>query len=542
MPAKGSARRKSDGRGGISLKRLVAFYRGYENYILGVTLILVWILPGYLLSDREYSLEYDYIQNVRVAASLGENTLLPLNFGGFNFIPEHQGSEILRLMLCKLSGLPIQDLQILPIGAFLVPLTFFVLCKECFGKRIAALLSISVAFDPTIVMSSYHTTIYAWSRPMLLMFVYLYVKILDRRTPALLLLSIILFISLYSIYWTDPALMVVFALFINIIILIPRVLFRRQEQPIPRSTTIYIATAFTVIYLGFGEFAYNLLPSMFSKYASGQFGTAVFSLYQRVLQLVGLAQPAEEVFSTYGESSPILTIQLIRYLLMIIPVGLLLLKEGREIWKTRKITLGYDPLRIIMWALVGVLLFHTFLYSSYGHASTRYVAILGPIIAMIALDRFGGAHGKAWILPALLGIMACFNFIVEYPATPKHSNFAEVEPAANWFLARADQKKITSNVGTYGMFALMIAPKADLPMFTCYSDSVYAALTDPAARNGQLDALSGYIILDRKVSSHEMCPGFKFFEPLTQFLDSVSGYPGLDWIYDNGSIWILKPE
>src|SRR4030042_7208526 len=242
MPANGIARRKSNGQGRILWNRFVAFLREYENYFLGTALIVIWILPGYLLSEREYSLEYDYIQNVRVAASLEENILLPLNFGGFNFIPEHQGSEILRLILCKVSGLPIEDLQILPIGAFLVPLIFFVLCRECFGKWIAALLSISVAFDPTIVMSSYHTTIYAWSRPMLLMFVYLYVKILDRRTPALLLLAILLFISLYSIYWTDPALMVVFALIVNIIILVPRLLFRRQAPSLSRPPTLYIPT------------------------------------------------------------------------------------------------------------------------------------------------------------------------------------------------------------------------------------------------------------------------------------------------------------
>ena len=151
--------------------------------------------------------------------------------------------------------------------------------------------------------------------------------------------------------------------------------------------------------------------------------------------------------------------------------------------------------------------------------------------------------GKDRILPTLLGMMACLNFIIEYPVTPKHSSFAEVEPAANWFLEHSDQKKITSNVGTYGMFALMIAPKADLPVFTCYSDAVYEALRDPAARrDGQLGALGGYLILDRKVSSHEMCPGLKFYEPLTLYLDSVSNYPGLNWIYDNGSIWILKPD
>jgi hypothetical protein len=542
MPSQGAAREIPGGQGRIVLKRLIEFFRRYENYFLGAALIVLWTLPGYLLSIREYSLEYDYIQNVRVAASLDQNTLLPLNFGGFNFIPEHQGSEILRLILCKVSGLPIQDLQILPIGAFLVPLMFFVLGRELFGKWIAALLSISIAYDPTIVMSSYHTTIYAWSRPMLLMFIYLYVKILGRRTPELILLAIILFISVYSIYWTDPALMVVFAVFVNLIILVPRLLFRRGEQAGPRSTTLYIATAFTVIYLGFGEFAYNLLPSMLSKYAGGQFGTAVFSLYQRVLQLVGIAQPAEEVFSTYGESSPILTVQLVRYLLMILPVVLLVVKEAREIRKTRRITPGYDPQRIIMWALVAVLLFHTFLYSSYGHPSTRYVAIFGPLIAMIALDRFGGARGKAWILPSLLGAMACLNFIIEFPVNPIHSNFAEVEPAAIWFLERSEQPRITSNVGTYGMFSLMIASRADLPVFTCYSDSVYAALTDPTQRAGQLDALGGYIILDRKVSSHEMCPGFKFFEPLSKYLDAVSGYPGLEWIYDNGSIWIMKPD
>jgi len=525
-----------------NLPPVVARVREQEDYFLGVALVILWVLPGYLLSKAEYSLEYDYIQNVRVAASIGGHSLLPINFGGFNFIPEHQGSEILRLIFCIVSGLPIQILQILPIGAFLVPLTFFLVCRQCFDKWTAALLSISVAFDPTIVMSSYHTTIYAWSRPMLLLFVFLYIKIIHRRTPALLILAFLLFISLYSIYWTDPALMVMFALFLNLLLFLVGLILRRQGQSFSSSLTISIATAFTVIYLGFGEFTYNLLPSMFNKYTSGQFGTAVFSLYQRVLQLVGLAQPAEEVFSTYGESSPILTVQLIRYLLMILPVGLLLFQWSRKFWKSRKFTIEYDPLQIIMWSLIGVLLFHTFLYSSYGHASTRYVALLGPLVAAIALFRIGGSGRWRWILPFALGAMACANFAFEYPASPVHSTMAEVKPAAIWFSTYGVEQRVNSNVGTYGMLALMMAPYAELPTFVCYTDSTYAALIDPPGGDGGLAGLGGYIILDLKVASHEMCPGFKFFTPLTDYLDRVSANPDLSWIYDNGSIWILKPD
>jgi hypothetical protein len=523
------------------MKQILTIIRDHKNFFLGLLLVTIWVLPGFLLSSSDYSLEYDYIQNVRIAASLNKDYLIPLDFGGFNFIPEHQGSELLRLILGKVCGLSVQELQSLPIGAILVPLAFYIVCRQFLNPKVAALLSVSVAFDPTVVFSSYHTSIYAWSRPLLLTFVLLYSMILQKKTPGLVILSIMVFTTLFTIYWTGSALMISFTFLVNVLLATAWVTSVRRGASAPSALTISNAIAFLVIYLGFGEFAYNLLPSIIGQGASGQLGSAFFSLTQRVLQLIGLAPPEETVYATYGGTSPTLTIQVFRYLLMSFPVIWLLIKGVIKATATRKIILSQNPTSLVLWSLVGTVLSHTLLYSSYGHASTRYVALLGPLIAAMALAMCTTSDRIRVGFATVLGLLACANFAIAYPQVPQHASWAEIRPAATWFLEKAEQKILISNVGTYGMFAVESAPNAIPPMYTCYSDTEYASVINAEDEASQSQEPRGYIVIDKKVTSHEICPGFLYFEPLSGQLDQINHNTNINSIYDNGSIRILAP-
>jgi len=525
------------------MRHILAVFGDHRVKGIGLALLLVfiWALPGCLLSVNDYSFEYVYIQNVRVAASLNKDHLLPLDFGVFYFIPEHQGSELLRLILCKVSGLTIQELQFLPLGAILVPLAFYVLCKEFFGSRVAALLSISIAFDPTVVLGSYHTAIYAWSRPLLLVFVFIYVRILRKKTQSLILLSVLVFIGLFSVYWTGSALMVSFAFLTNILIAISWFASARRDSSAPRSLTLSNALVFLIIYLGFGEFAYRLLPNMLGQDASGKFGSAFYSLTHRVLQLVGLAAPEQATYSTYSDVSPVQTMQVFRYLLMLLPIVWLVFKEIRNVITARKIKPSQDVASLVLWSLVGVLLTHTFIYSSYGHASTRYIALLGPLVATIALDKCRAADRIKMAFVTVLGLLACVNFVLARPQTPQRASWAEVGPAAAWFSENVEQTVLVSNVGTYGMFAVESAPRATPPMYACYSTARYASVIGEGDEFNTPQELCGYIVIDKKVTSHEMCPGFRYFDPLSNHLDQIGRNVNLNSVYDNGAIWILTP-
>jgi hypothetical protein len=516
--------------------------RRLQAFVKGALLMTVWMVPGYLLTSVHHSLEYDFVQNVRVAASQDGNFLLPLSFGGFEFIPEHQGSEILKLVLVKLTGVAIEDLQYFPVGALLVPWSFYILCKELLDPTIAALLSISVALDPTIVFGSYHTAIYAWSRILLLAFLFLYVKIVKGKNQSLVILTHIVFIAAFSIYWTGPALMVIYSFLINGLLLIVYFYNRDQKELKTNVLTISSSLTFVIIYLGFGEILYRYLPRIVGSVYSEEFSTATLSLYRRVLQLIGVLSPDPEVFVRYGSDSAVQTVQVIRYGLMGAAVAWLLLLTVRRWFKNRRIAISLEPNAIVLISIIGMLLTHTLLYAAYGHASTRYLALLGPMICGLALKQ---SQARRWIkigAASALGILACVGFSLAFQRVSERSDWDTIRAGKDWLESNAKGELIASNVGTYAMLAMELARDGESLDYSCFTVAQYDSVINQLDEEEEFKPLTGYVVIDKNVSDHELCPGFRYYEPFSHYLEEIAENTSFDAVYDNGGLLILRPR
>lgn len=516
--------------------------RQLQTLVKGVLLVTVWIVPGYLLTSVHHSLEYDFVQNVRVAASQDGKFLLPLNFGGFEFIPEHQGGEILKLVLVKLTGVDIEYLQYFPVGAILVPLSFYILCKELLDPTIAALLSISVAFDPTVVFGSYHTAIYAWSRTLLLVFLYLYVKIIRGKNRQLVLLSHIVFVAAFSIYWTGPALMVIYSLLINGLLLFVYITRKKKEITGPNALTISSSVTFVIVYLGFGEILYRYLPRIIGSVDSAEFSSATLSLYRRVLQLIGVLSPDPEVFVRYGSDSAVQTVQVVRYGLMGAAVAWLLLLTARRWIKGRQISISLEPNAVVLIATIGMLLTHTLLYAAYGHASTRYLALLGPMICGLALQQSQVRRRIKISAAVALGVLACVGFGLAFQRVSERSDWDTIRAGRDWLEMNVDGDAIIANVGTYAMLAMELARDGEVMDYDCFTESQYNAVINRLESGEEVEEITGYIVIDKNVSDHELCPGFRYYEPFSHYLDEIPENPAFDAIYDNGGLLILRPR
>jgi hypothetical protein len=516
--------------------------RRLRTLVGGVLLVAVWMVPGYLLASVHHSLEYDFVQNVRVAASQDSNFLLPLNFGGFEFIPEHQGSEILKLVLVKLTGVDIEDLQYFPVGAFLVPLSFYILSKELLNPTIAALLSISVALDPTIVFGSYHTAIYAWSRILLLAFLFLYVKIVKGKNQPLVILTHIVFIAAFSIYWTGPALMVIYSILINGLLLFVY-LYNKDKKGLKTNVlTISSSLTFVIIYLGFGEILYRYLPRIVGSVYSEEFSTATLSLYRRVLQLIGVSSPDPEVFVRYGSDSAVQTVQVVRYALMGVAVAWLLLLTARRWFKNRHISVSLEPDAIVLISVIGMLLTHTLLYAAYGHASTRYLALLGPMICGLALKQ---SQARKWIkvgAAVALGVLACVGFSLAFQRVSERSDWDIIRAGKDWLESNAEGEFINSNVGTYAMLAMELARDGEPLDYNCFTIPQYDSVINRLDDEEEFKPLEGYVVIDKNVTDHELCPGFRYYEPFSHYLEEISENTAFDAVYDNGGLLILRPR
>ncbi len=520
----------------------VVRHRRLQLFVKGVVLVVIWIVPGYLLTSVHHSLEYDFVQNVRVAASQDGNFLLPLSFGGFEFIPEHQGGEILKLVLVKLTGVAIEDLQYFPVGAILVPLSFYILCKELLDPTIAALLSVSVALDPTVVFGSYHTAIYAWSRTLLLVFLFLYAKIIKGKNRSLVLLTFIVFIAAFSIYWTGPALMVIYSILTNSLLLFVYIINKDRKNTTTNVLTISSSLSFVIIYLGFGEILYRYLPRIVGSVYSEEFSAATLSLYRRVLQLLGILSPDPEVFVRYGSDSAVQTVQVVRYFLMGAAVAWLLLVRARQWFKERKLSLPLQPNAVVLISVIGMLLTHTLLYAAYGHASTRYLALLGPVICGLALQQ---SEVKRWLkigAAVALGALACVGFAMAFQSVSQHSDWDTIRAGKDWLESNVEGEAIITNVGTYAMLAMGLARDGEVLDYSCFTENQYDAIINRSEDGEEFEAITGYVVIDKNVTDHELCPGFRYYEPFSHYLDDIQENSAFDAVYDNGGLLILRPR
>ncbi len=522
--------------------RKVLKSRRLQTLVKGVLLVTVWIVPGYLLTSVHHSLEYDFVQNVRVAASENSRFLLPIGFGGFEFIPEHQGSEILKLMLVQLTGVQIENLQYFPIGAFLVPFIFYVLCKEVLDPTLAALLSVSIAYDPTVVFGSYHTAIYAWSRSLLLVFLFLYVKIIKGKNRQLVLLSHVVFIAAFSIYWTGPALMVIYSILINGLLLFIYLYNKDNKELKTNVLTISSSLTFVIIYLGFGEILYRYLPRIVGSVYSEEFSAATLSLYRRVLQLIGVLSPDPEVFVRYGSASTVQSVQAIRYTLMGAAVAWFLAVSVWRWLEKRKPSISLETRALFLISILGMLLTHTLLYATYGHASTRYLALLGPLICVLALQQSGISRRLTAGAAIVLAVLACVSFAMAYQRVSERSDWETIRAAKEWLEKYTSEETVMTNVGTYAMLAMELARDGRTLDYSCFTVDQYNAIINRPEDGEEIEPISGYVVIDKKVTDHELCPGFRYYEPFSQYLDEIAENPAFDAVYDNGGLLILRPQ
>jgi len=530
-------------RGILSAKlaKIVPPMKTLLSLLLEPLAFLIWLLPSFLLSQSEYANEFTFIPLVRVAASKDTSQLLPLSFSGFNFIPEHQGGELITLVLQRVTGLSLQELLFIPIGGALIPIVFYALCRKLAIPRVvAALVTLSIAVDPTVVMTSYSISLYAWTRILLIVFLLLYFITGSHKTINLVTALFLVFAGTYIMYWTDPVLMITFSVIINILIIGFAIIRKRDPASRKRTLTLSASLVFIVTYLGFGSMFYWILSKVVN---AGGITTSTSSLQARVQQLLGLAKTDLLAHGVIASPSTVSAVQAIRYLLMAAPIGFLLAKEVGKFLRTHKIhSSEEDTASLFLWSLVGVILVHATIYSIYGHLSTRYFALLGPLMAMIALRKLGVSDRFSCLFALVLVALTIPAFNILYRQTTDNAAFPEVESAASWLNRNSREYSLLSDLGIYGMFAMESVVDGSIPQYVAYSSSRFEGVVESAGDNLNRYHSYGFVVVDKLSKKPTFSTGWGYYEPLSLYLNEINANEDLNAVYDNGAIRIFVPS
>ena len=99
-----------------------------------------------------------------------------------------------------------------------------------------------------------------------------------------------------------------------------------------------------------------------------------------------------------------------------------------------------------------------------------------------------------------------------------------------------------TNVGTYAMLAMELARDGRVLDYSCFTVDQYNAIINLPEAGEEFETISGYVIIDKNVTDHELCPGFRYYEPFSHYLDEIVDNPAFDAVYDNGGLLILRPQ
>jgi hypothetical protein len=118
---------------------------------------------------------------------------------------EHIGGELLQTGLIRLTGLPLESLALLPLGALLLPaLTFSIVRVISRSTWLAVWLSLFSAWYYPRLYSHYAVQTYVWTDALFLCFVLLFWLWLQRPSALLSLLMVIIFAAAFLHYQTTP--------------------------------------------------------------------------------------------------------------------------------------------------------------------------------------------------------------------------------------------------------------------------------------------------------------------------------------------------
>jgi hypothetical protein len=512
--------------------------------LLLILLFLVCFSPALLFSQKKIIDPYNCITLACVEKSLVAGRIASINLGNFHYDPYAEGNlgyQAIIIIIAEICGLSTKEVAILPIGGIIVPFMFYFLARKLFNSDLlAAFFAIFIAFDPSLSPGHYNVFAYTWERPLLFIFIVLTTKILERgKKWENALLLFLVFVGTFYLYWTTPLIMIIFLFDVNFLLLI-QILLGRQDE-VKGKLTINSVLAFAVIYLAFNKVLYNdFLPAVVHE----KYGTVTDALDQ-LLAWTGIATQSTraEKYTATTSGDPLYDwILMFRYITMLIPIALYVVTKLINICREHKLRLNFDAYSYLFWPIILAILAQSIVYAARGHLSFRYASILFLPETLIALDRLKVKRLKVFTFLILLClIFSGFSIILfkDYPGLNKSSD--SIGNSAQFLFDKSSYNaKVLMDLNTFGLYLLegISKQKTLLIKFNFYDSDIYGMIVKTERNN--LGKTIDYVIVNKVIAnSPTLAPGWKRYEPLSNYIEDINNNLNIHKIYDNG-IWIFK--
>lgn len=486
--------------------------------------LLACAVPGAILAFKNVVDPFHYFRLFRVELVASAGHFQPIDLAVSTFNPVRLGLEALLAMIGIMGGVGANELSVLPLGSFIVPIGAWVLTYSLTRNLLlSALIAIYLGFYHGMILVQYNTFLYAFVHFLFLIFVSLLQGLRRDNATARIVALLMLFVATFFMYHTVSLWMVI-ALFgiACYSFVVRRMSPRLKSGPASVPSLFSLALASLVTYLFFDRVIYAALQRsvLGTNEALGAFAT-VFAAFSQLIGQQSEALGQYELANVTNRASATFSIVVTATIflgLLAAAVAWALARRHRDApGPSSTIAEKLGP----VWAASAVILFHTLGYAAYGTLSLRPVYLLLPSVILGFLSgrrlRFAIIWCSSLACASVLGFFALNASLASNASAPSLTGLSQLIEGGT----------ITTDLLLYGK--LLVVDTPPLPELSVVNNKTYEGIVD-----GRI--VDSLLVLDVDPQSRVVYGlDWRYFQPFIRYKEQVRNNASAV-VFDSGTV------
>lgn len=501
----------------------------------------VLLLPGVLYALTRSANPFVYYRVARAEIFSTAGHLLPVDIGGVIFHPFRLGTELLIVPMSQVTGLPVEVIHYLPLGAVFTVVAYLALTKRVTGSFLLAyLVAFSIAFDGMMIASYDSAFIWSWVHGITALSILSLFRFLQSRQASHLVVLMVLYLGILTLHTVAVFWTILLAFAVALLVLAARAATRKS----PTFAIAYtLPLLFLVAELAFDDAFYiSLKHFVQGGYAEDFLTVFLPTIFQKLL-----GQMAHVQYLWASPVNPVTAwISFVKPVIIIIPLGIYFLVRGVKLVKLApRRWPSPDPATALLVAITFVGAAHLLTYIVYGGIpSFRYIGLMYPLAAVIALQKLGVKRMiiigvvLSWGVVSVIGTA---GYLKDFPRTP---SYQEVKPTYSWLQQYGPlSPAVLTDLDTYGKLAVLGSYDGNLIRFRTYNVNFYGVVVEDDKptenRLGFLRYDIDYVIITTgPYEGNPVAEGtaWKVYEPLSLYRDNIENNKAMMKVHDDGAL------
>lgn len=512
-----------------------------RNCAKSFLLFFIWILPGILLSNKNYADSFMYIRIGRAYNAMQTGKISAIEYSS-SFELIRTGYDILLSIILSVTSIPPLELLYIPIGSIIIPAMYYCTVKSISkSTKIAVYSSIYIAYLHALITVQYNSFIYVWTHILVLVFVILLNKYDMSHKTQYPLLILVVFISNFSIYHSSTAwLLFMFLAYTGLRLLI-NFKSKRFDQ------NISLALALFVFYISFESYIYTrLLPRVVTTKILNPFDEGKLLFLSIFSKSTSYAQPYQIIPKTSLISS---LCTLIVIFLLVTPFILLIIKVITSNKSIHDMISDFlRPKMVLVYSVACVPIFHLLAYYIYSgfSLSLRPMFLLFPIVIYLifpylirkksSLDNIKLIDIYSIIL-IIVVVVGFFSFNMTIENYDSASSFNDISKFVIGAGLDTKSNVVVADLFVHGRLALnLVINGAETPSLLPFNSEIYSYLLNENYKNIDFD----YLVLNKENYKIPITGwGWEQYIPLESYDNELTANKELIKIYSDGSSSIM---